>query len=129
MRLLADDDDEVTSTTTSKAPSSQQPAWMRQLYDRCKEWMAQLPEVSTIILSPDYANIYSSLQKFNSLSSQSSDNQDPLYRLFSRESGIGRKLLDQVRRDLGDVVKVCQGELKQTNHLRELMSALTKGVW
>jgi len=40
---------------------------------------------------------------------------------------IGRKLLDQVRKDLADVVKVCEGELKQTNHLRTLMSSLTKG--
>jgi dynein heavy chain 1 len=51
-----------------------------------------------------------------------------MYRLFSREGAIGRKLLGQVRKDLSDVVKVCQGELKQTNHLRTLMSALTKGV-
>lgn len=58
---------------------------------------------------------------------QSTDSQDPLYRLFAREGGIGRRLLTRVRRDLTDVVKVCQGELKQTNHLRSLMSALTKG--
>ena len=40
---------------------------------------------------------------------------------------IGRKLLSQVRRDLSDVAKVCEGALKQTNHLRTLMSALIKG--
>jgi hypothetical protein len=40
---------------------------------------------------------------------------------------IGHKLLDQVRKDLADVVQVCEGELKQTNHLRTLMSSLTKG--
>ncbi len=45
MRLLADDDDEVTPTASS-ASSSQQPAWMRSLYDRCNEWLQQLPEVS-----------------------------------------------------------------------------------
>lgn len=61
------------------------------------------------------------------LPKQSSDNPDPLYRLFFREGTIGRKLLDQVRKDLADVVKVCEGELKQTNHLRALMSSLTKG--
>jgi len=48
--------------------------------------------------------------------------------LFSREGAIGSKLLAQVRRELNDVVKVCEGELKQTNHLRTLMSALTKGT-
>lgn len=33
-----------------------------------------------------------------------------------------------MRRDLGDMIKVCQGELKQTNHLRTLMNDLTKGL-
>jgi dynein heavy chain 1 len=66
-------------------------------------------------------------QTLNTLPKQSSDNPDPLYRLFFREASIGRKLLDQVCKDLADVVKVCDGELKQTNHLRTLMSSLTKG--
>lgn len=69
------------------------------------------------------------LQQFTGLDKQSSDNQDPLYRLFSREGSIGKKLIDQVKKDLGDVIKVCQGELKQTNHLRTLMSSLIKGVF
>jgi len=55
------------------------------------------------------------------------DQQDPLYRLFAREGAIGRKLLDTVKKDLEAVVKVCLAELKQTNHLRTLMSTLTKG--
>lgn len=58
---------------------------------------------------------------------QSGDNQDPMYRLFFREGSVGRKLLGQVQKDLADIVQVCQGELKQTNHLRTLMSSLTKG--
>lgn len=58
---------------------------------------------------------------------RTSNIHDPLYRFFSREAGIGRKLLAQVKRDLADVVRVCQGDLKQTNHLRTLMSSLTKG--
>lgn len=59
---------------------------------------------------------------------QTGDNQDPMYRLFFREGFVGRKLLGQVQKDLADVVKVCQGELKQTNHLRTLMSSLIKGI-
>jgi dynein heavy chain 1 len=61
------------------------------------------------------------------MAKQSSEHQDPLYRLFAREGSIGRRLLGQVRKDLMDVEKVCLGELKQTNHLRALLSALTKG--
>lgn len=67
------------------------------------------------------------LQSFDTLVKQSGDNQDPMYRLFFREGSVGRKLLGQVRKDLADVVKVCEGSLKQTNHLRTLMSSLTKG--
>ena len=48
--------------------------------------------------------------------------------MFFREGEIGSKLLSQVRKDLSDVVKVCEGALKQTNHLRSLMSHLTKGT-
>ncbi|KAF8845443.1 hypothetical protein BDN67DRAFT_1065300 [Paxillus ammoniavirescens] len=111
MRTLADDEDDVSSASgPSKSQTSQQPAWMRNLHDRCREWLTQLPS------------------SLNTLPKQSSDNPDPLYRLFFREGSIGRKLLDQVRRDLADVVKVCDGELKQTNHLRSLMSSLTKGT-
>jgi dynein heavy chain 1 len=67
------------------------------------------------------------LKKFNTIPRPTGENQDPLHRLFSREGGIGRSLLKQVRRDLNDVTQVCLGELKQTNHLRTLMSSLTKG--
>ena len=74
------------------------------------------------------SDAYDVAQQFSSLDKQSSDNQDPLYRLFHRESNIGKKLLDQVKKDLADVIKVCQGDLKQTNHLRTLMSSLTKGA-
>lgn len=69
-----------------------------------------------------------SLQKFNVLPKPSNENQDPMCRLFAREGTVGGKLLGQVRKDLADVIKVCGGELKQTNHLRSLMSCLTKGV-
>ncbi|RXW18442.1 hypothetical protein EST38_g7401 [Candolleomyces aberdarensis] len=110
MRMLADDDDEAGAATTTKSQGSQQPAWMRSLLERCKEWLDLLP------------------QKFNMLPPQPAEHQDPLYRLFAREGSIGRKLLDQVRKDLADVVKVCRGELKQTNHLRTLISSLTKGT-
>ncbi|KAG1825562.1 dynein heavy chain protein 1 [Suillus subaureus] len=110
MRTLADDDELGNAAGPSKSQTPQQPAWMRNLHERCREWLTQLP--STL----------------NTLPKQSNDNPDPLYRLFSREASIGRKLLDQVCKDLADVVKVCDGELKQTNHLRTLMSSLTKGT-
>jgi dynein heavy chain 1, cytosolic len=127
--MLADDDDESTGTSgPSHAQSSQQPAWMRNLLERCREWLAQVPAVGPPWSK--YSNINSSLlQTFSTLDKPSNDNQDPLYRLFYREGMIGQKLLVQVRKDLSDVVKVCEGGLKQTNHLRKLMSSLTKGTF
>ena len=50
-------------------------------------------------------------------------------RLFARETSVGRKLSAQVRKDLSDIIKVCGGALKQTNHLRGLMSHLNKGAF
>ncbi|EIW86375.1 dynein heavy chain protein 1 [Coniophora puteana RWD-64-598 SS2] len=110
MRMLSDDDDEVGASGPSKGQGVQQPAWMRQLFERSREWLAQLPS------------------KLNVLPKQASEKSDPLYRFFSREGTIGQKLLGQVRKDLESVIKVCEGELKQTNHLRTLMSSLTKGT-
>ena len=37
------------------------------------------------------------------------------------------KLLKIVCRDLLDVVKVCEGKMKQTNYLRSLINDLVKG--
>ncbi|KAH8120470.1 dynein heavy chain protein 1 [Phellopilus nigrolimitatus] len=111
MRSLADDlDDEVKPSGPAKTQTVEQPAWMRVLLERSREWLGALPE------------------SFNILSKQSLDNQDPLCRLFSREGEVGLRLLSQVRRDLADVIKVCEGTLKQTNHLRNLLSHLTKGT-
>ena len=50
MRTLADDDDELGSAAgPSKGQTSQQPAWMRNLHERCREWLTQLPSVSFLM--------------------------------------------------------------------------------
>ena len=53
--------------------------------------------------------------------------KNPLFRFFDRENQIGRNLLKKIRQDLNDIKLVCEGELKQTNHLRMLLNCLTKG--
>lgn len=126
MRTLADDDDEITPAAGTS--SSTQPAWMRSLMDKCKEWLGQLPPVSTTLKKKLMTTYPFTLKTFDTVAKQSVDNHDPLYRLFSREGSVGRRLLSQVRKDLSDVVLVCQGSLKQTNHLRSLLSSLTKGA-
>jgi dynein heavy chain 1 len=45
--MLADDDDDAAPAVGApQGQTSQQPAWMRQLHDRCLEWIGQLPGVS-----------------------------------------------------------------------------------
>ena len=53
--------------------------------------------------------------------------KDPLFRFFEREVNAGINLLAQVRRDMREVMLICQGEKKPTNHHRTLISELTKG--
>jgi hypothetical protein len=48
--MLADDDDELL-TTAVKSQGSQQPAWMRTLFERCREWLGELPEVCVVCFS------------------------------------------------------------------------------
>jgi dynein heavy chain 1 len=58
---------------------------------------------------------------------QRTGESDPLVRFFIREALTGSELLRRVRKDLSLVLKVCRGDLKQTNHLRGLIGNLTKG--
>jgi dynein heavy chain 1, cytosolic len=44
--LADDDDDSAIAVGPSKGQPSQQPAWMRHLHERCREWLEQLPSVS-----------------------------------------------------------------------------------
>lgn len=52
---------------------------------------------------------------------------DPLSRFFGREAWTGRRLLQRVRKDLSDLIAVCDGQMKQTNELRALLTELNRG--
>ena len=54
--------------------------------------------------------------------------EDPLYRFFERETVFGGRLLADVRQDLEDVVAICGGTKKQSNHHRQLTAALNRGM-
>ncbi|KAI9204677.1 dynein heavy chain [Polychytrium aggregatum] len=111
MRSLNEEEDVVNSSgATTKASSAAQPAWMRVIISSVDEWLAMLPE-----------NLTAMIKTTESI-------KDPLFRFFERENKIGKKLLSSVRSDLTDLRKVCEGQLKQTNHLRALIDSVTKGV-
>ena len=52
---------------------------------------------------------------------------DPLFRFFDREINSTLELATIVQADVSDVVEICQGNKKPTNHHRNLMSDLSKG--
>jgi dynein heavy chain 1 len=118
MKSLSDDDETAYSQDSNaaggdkskQAANTAQPAWMRALNTSITNWLTLLP--TTIkVMQRDAGGI-----------------MDPLFRFFERENQIARKLLRVIREDLVSLQKVCVGELKQTNHLRQLMSWLNKGL-
>ncbi|GAA5974101.1 hypothetical protein JCM11641_003434 [Rhodosporidiobolus odoratus] len=110
MRSL-DDGDEVVAVDSKKSGTTAQPAWMRALKESCLEWLGVLPKVAPRLET-----------------GTDSAAKDPLLRFFEREIAVASKLLPTIRIDLANLVKVCDGELKQTNDLRSLLSDLTKGT-
>ncbi|XP_054277851.1 dynein heavy chain, cytoplasmic-like isoform X3 [Macrosteles quadrilineatus] len=86
------------------------PAWMRTLHNSAQTWLQLLPN-NLQTLRRTVENI-----------------KDPLYRYFEREVNSGAKLLRDVIHDLEDVVAICQGEKKQTNYHRAMLSDLVKGI-
>ncbi|GAA5808073.1 hypothetical protein MFLAVUS_001455 [Mucor flavus] len=115
MKSLSDDDEtayaqDSTGTASKQVVNTAQPAWMRALNTSITTWLSLLPS-SIKIMQRDSSGI-----------------MDPLFRFFERENQIARKLLRIIHDDLVSLQKVCLGELKQTNHLRQLMSWLNKGL-
>lgn len=110
MRRTDEDESVGEALSQSKTSNSGQPAWMRQLEATAKEFMKSLSE------------------NLASLSAKENDVNDPLFRFFEREVTLGQKLLGVVRKDLADLIGVCNGEIKQTNHLRNLMSEINKAM-
>ena len=124
LQMLEDDEDQIIYTETEQTgdrvqmvvkrrtseTSDGRPAWMRMLLNSTVNWLRLLPP-SLPVLRRTVDNI-----------------KDPLYRFFEREVNSASRLLDTVRHDLNDVVLICKGEKKQTNHHRLLLADLAKGI-
>ncbi|XP_044006814.1 dynein heavy chain, cytoplasmic isoform X3 [Aphidius gifuensis] len=115
MQQLEDEDELAYSndeslTTPREAEGDGRPSWMRVLHNSASTWLQLLPK-NLQILKRTVENI-----------------KDPLYRYFEREVNSGAKLLQDVIHDLEDVVLICQGEKKQTNYHRTMLSELVKGI-
>lgn len=115
MQQLEDDDELAYSAEEgleSSLPRQEdgRPSWMKTLHNSATAWLELLPK-SLPTLKRTVDNI-----------------KDPLYRYFEREVTSGAKLLLTVVSDLQDVVLICQGEKKQTNHHRSMLSELVRGI-
>lgn len=117
MQQLEDEDELAYSSEESQHLHAQaecktdgRPAWMRTLHNSATTWLQLLPK-SLQTLRRTVENI-----------------KDPLYRYFEREVNSGSRLLRDVIHDLEDVVAICQGEKKQTNYHRSMLSDLVKGI-
>lgn len=117
MQQLEDDDelaysaaDESNETAASQRQEDGRPSWMKVLHNSAAAWLELLPK-NLPTLKRTVENI-----------------KDPLYRYFEREVTSGAKLLCTVVADLQDVILICQGEKKQTNHHRSMLSELVKGI-
>lgn len=111
MKRVEGDDDEAGGDDAGIGgdEGGVQPAWMTALRAQAIEWRDALPAAPAV-------------------PSGGADAGQPLMRFFAREIDAARKLRLLVHSDLSALVQVCDGTLKQTNHLRALISALTKGV-
>ncbi|MBW0465869.1 hypothetical protein O181_005584 [Austropuccinia psidii MF-1] len=112
LKMRRTDEDESVGETlkqTNGSGSSGQPAWMRALETTARDFLKSLGE------------------KLPSLDPNQNDVNNPLFRFFDREVSLGQKLERIILKDFKDLIGVCQGEIKQTNHLRQLISEITKG--
>ncbi|XP_052105179.1 cytoplasmic dynein 1 heavy chain 1-like isoform X5 [Mytilus californianus] len=117
MQILEEDDDLAYGGTPDEEQKivDGRPTWMKTLHTSVSTWMTLVPkgyeEVSVGAMKRTVENI-----------------KDPLFRFFEREVNSGAQLLHDVRQDLHDVMMVCSGEKKPTNHHRTMMADLAKGI-
>ncbi|KAH9824443.1 dynein heavy chain and region D6 of dynein motor-domain-containing protein [Melampsora americana] len=112
LKMRSTDEDESVGEAMNEKQTPEmigQPSWMRALRTTALDYLKQLSET------------------LSNMDPRCHDANDPLFRFFSREVRLGQDLLRVIRRDLSDLVLVCDGEVKQTNHLRTLIQELTTG--
>ncbi|ESP05087.1 hypothetical protein LOTGIDRAFT_151884 [Lottia gigantea] len=111
MEILEQEDTNMDSSDDQqKRMEDGRPAWMRTVHTSVVTWLKLVP--------PTLSSMKRTVENI----------KDPLFRFFEREVNAGAKLLHDVRLDLNDLAKVCQGEKKATNHHRTMMSELVKGI-
>ncbi|CAK5084784.1 unnamed protein product [Meloidogyne enterolobii] len=107
MLKMSDDElayDEIDSSLQNKVA----PSWMVVLKEHCQAWLAEFPK------------------EICKLRRTKENVKDPIFRFFEREINLGSRLLNEIRKDLIELLEICDGKHKQNNHTRELIAALVK---
>ncbi|XP_061172861.1 cytoplasmic dynein 1 heavy chain 1-like isoform X1 [Saccostrea echinata] len=121
MQLIEEDDDLAYGATPEdeeKRLADGRPAWMRTLHTSVSTWMSLIPKIS----------VFKEGKAVGALKRTADNIKDPLFRFFEREVNLGAKLLHDIRQDLQDVMLICQGDKKPTNHHRSMMADLSRGI-
>jgi dynein heavy chain 1 len=106
-------DEEDTIQSFGNAPS-----WAKSLRIRLVQWLDALPR-----------DLDASLVRLSSSDKHSQIHvKSPLYRYFGRELQVSAELLKNIRKDVIELLEVCDGSIKTTNYHRELIDTLTKGI-
>lgn len=106
-----EEDERVSTVATSTTPtaSTARPAWLTSLQKVAQDILATLPTGIQVAMI-------------------NGDSTKPLRRFFAREKAVLGGSLAVMREDLQSVVDACNGA-KQTNHVRQLLSELSKGAF
>ena len=131
------------------AAVSAQPAWMVAAGTKAREWLALLPTVRRAPppgdvarfgfnrpiahpASPPEPSAARTRPRSQDLAATATSAAgtgaaaDPISRCIAREVSNASALLKRVRRDLEDLVQVCEGTMKQTNHLRAVLQDVNR---
>ncbi|KAI8818344.1 dynein heavy chain [Fimicolochytrium jonesii] len=109
LATIEEDESGGAPTPGTQAVLHEQAAWSKSLRKLVDEWLSILPSTP-----PD-------------LTYSKASAADPLFRFFHREITIGKELWRIIRDDLSELRKLCEGQRKQTNHLRSLTACLLQG--
>jgi len=113
MKNLSDDEEAAFSDPQGSSSQDQPGTKFRALKESATLWLQSLSTTSQI--DPDAFE-------------ETQEKPDPLKRCLRREVDVGTSLLKTITKDLADLIEVCDGNLKQTNHLRALINSITRGI-
>eukprot|EP01064_Diplonema_japonicum_P034641 TRINITY_DN7253_c0_g2_i1.p1 TRINITY_DN7253_c0_g2~~TRINITY_DN7253_c0_g2_i1.p1 ORF type:complete len:4818 (+),score=1605.91 TRINITY_DN7253_c0_g2_i1:85-14538(+) len=91
------------------------PEWARRLRGSVEGWLREMYEL-------DNSSIHQALKVV-----AKDARPNPIVQALKREVSEAQKLYKLVKKELDSVLKVCEGEEKPTNNVRDVMSLLSKG--